>query len=110
MVQISLQSAVVCDDRGLLLLYPEHAHQGIVSLALGPAVGDLFGTVVSAPVVDQGVKGPALFILYFCAWKKDEFDGVIDGIVYPTMVGLGFVMVENFLYYGPSLKAGLRAV
>src|SRR5439155_19701914 len=45
------------------------------------------------------------FIFFF--WKKDEFDGVIDGIVYAAMVGLGFAMTENIQYYGLAVtKAG----
>jgi hypothetical protein len=40
-------------------------------------------------------------------WKKDEFDGIVDGIVYAGMVGLGFAMTENILYYGRALQGGL---
>ena len=54
--------------------------------------------MVTAPIVEETTKGLALFILFF--WKKDEFDNVIDGIVYAAMVGLGFAAVENYGYYG----------
>ena len=37
---------------------------------------------------------------------KDEFDDVIDGVVYAAMVGLGFAMTENVSYYGQALAAG----
>jgi hypothetical protein len=30
----------------------------------------------------------------------DEFDNVTDGVVYAAMVGLGFAMTENAVYYG----------
>jgi len=62
------------------------------------------GPVFSAPLVEESAKGLALLILFF--WKKDEFDDVIDGIVYAAMVGLGFAMGENILYYGRELLAG----
>jgi RsiW-degrading membrane proteinase PrsW (M82 family) len=63
--------------------------------------GETFGAVISAPIVEEIAKALILFIFYF--WKKDEFDGVIDGITYAAMVGLGFAMTENILYYGRAV-------
>ncbi|MEP6920627.1 MAG: PrsW family intramembrane metalloprotease [bacterium] len=60
--------------------------------------GQAFGAVISAPIVEETAKALILFILFFA--KKDEFDGVVDGVVYATMVGLGFAMTENIQYYG----------
>jgi protease PrsW len=59
---------------------------------------------LSAPWVEESAKGIALLALFF--WKKDEFDNVTDGIVYATMVGLGFAMTENISYYGSALANG----
>jgi RsiW-degrading membrane proteinase PrsW (M82 family) len=70
----------------------------------GAGAGQVLGGVVSAPIVEEGSKGLALFILYW--WKKDEFDGVVDGVIYAAMVGLGFAMAENFLYYGRTFAEG----
>ncbi len=64
----------------------------------------LFGAVVSAPVVEEVAKGLALLILFY--WKREEFEGVVDGVVYASMVALGFAMTENFQYYGKALAAG----
>jgi RsiW-degrading membrane proteinase PrsW (M82 family) len=67
--------------------------------------GAAFGAVISAPIVEESAKALILFIFFFL--KKDEFDGVIDGIVYAAMVGLGFAMTENIQYYGRAvLQAG----
>jgi len=67
--------------------------------------GAAFGAVISAPIVEESSKALILFIFFFL--KKDEFDGVIDGIVYAAMVGLGFAMTENIQYYGRAvLQAG----
>ena len=63
--------------------------------------GRTFGAVISAPIVEESAKALILFIFYF--WKKDEFDGVIDGIVYAAMAGLGFAMTENIQYYGNAV-------
>ncbi len=70
----------------------------------GAAAASVMGGVVSAPIVEEGAKGLALLILYW--WKKDEFDGVVDGVIYAAMVGLGFAMAENFLYYGRTFAQG----
>lgn len=69
------------------------------------SAGRTFGAVISAPIVEECAK--ALILLIFFFWKKDEFDGVIDGIVYAAMAGLGFAMTENIQYYGKAvLEAG----
>ena len=62
------------------------------------------GSVISAPFVEEIAKACALFTFFF--WKKDEFDDVIDGIVYAAMVGLGFAMTENVSYYGAAMASG----
>lgn len=69
--------------------------------------GRAFGAVISAPIVEESSKALVLFIIFF--WKKDEFDGILDGIVYAAMVGLGFAMTENIQYYGrAALDGGLE--
>jgi RsiW-degrading membrane proteinase PrsW (M82 family) len=77
-----------------------------VSLATNSMrAGRTFGAVISAPIVEEIAKALIIFIFFF--WKKDEFDGVIDGIVYAAMAGLGFAMTENIQYYGKAvMEAG----
>ncbi len=72
--------------------------------------GQTFGAVISAPIVEETFKAVILFVFFF--WMKDEFDGVIDGIMYASMVGLGFATIENILYYGRAVQgeAGLPLV
>ncbi|CAN5129983.1 hypothetical protein BH20VER2_BH20VER2_09510 [soil metagenome] len=60
--------------------------------------------VISAPIVEELAKGGALLIFFL--WKHDEFDNVLDGIIYAAMTGLGFAMTENILYYGNALATG----
>ncbi|MBA3767431.1 MAG: PrsW family intramembrane metalloprotease, partial [Acidobacteria bacterium] len=70
----------------------------------GHEVGELFSAIISAPIVEESAKALILFIIFF--WKKDEFDGILDGIVYAGMVGLGFAMTENVQYYGKAALQG----
>ncbi|MDX6558159.1 MAG: protease PrsW [Blastocatellia bacterium] len=71
-------------------------------------IGENIGAVISAPIVEESAKALILLILFL--WKSDEFDGIIDGIVYAGMVGLGFAMTENVLYYGRALQGGPDAL
>ena len=76
----------------------------IVGALANAAAGEAFAAVVSAPIVEEIGKALILFILFF--WRKDEFDGVVDGIVYASMSALGFAMTENILYYGKAALGG----
>lgn len=60
--------------------------------------------VASGAVVEELCKGAVLIGLFLRC--RHEFDGVLDGIVYAGMVGLGFAMAENIQYYGHAAFAG----
>lgn len=73
----------------------------------------LAGEVVSgslvAPIVEELAKGAALFAIYW--WKRQEFDGVLDGVVYGALVGFGFAMTENLLYFiGAYMDGGIASL
>jgi protease PrsW len=72
----------------------------------GTSAADFLGSVVLAPVVEELAKGAALLFLF--SELRDEFDGVVDGVVYAAMVGLGFAMIENVQYYGEAVAAGME--
>jgi hypothetical protein len=65
------------------------------------AFGERIGTVAAGPITEEALK--AVILLRFYVKRRDEFDGVIDGLIYAAMVGLGFACVENIDYYGRSL-------
>ena len=77
---------------------------GIVTALTDASAGEAFAAVISAPIVEETGKAFILFIFFF--WKKDEFDGVVDGVVYASMSALGFAMTENILYYGRAAAEG----
>lgn len=78
--------------------------QGVVGALTNANAGQAFAAVISAPIVEEIGKAFILFIFFF--WKKDEFDGVVDGIVYASLAALGFAMTENILYYGKAVAEG----
>ena len=58
--------------------------------------------VFVAPWVEEVSKGLAVVVILF--WRRREFDGIVDGIVYAGLAGLGFAFTENVLYLGRSLQ------
>lgn len=81
----------------LVALILNSVGQLIVGDALGTDAAELYGASISAPVVEEGAKGAVLFGLL--RFHRHEVDGVLDGIVYAALVGLGFATTENVLYY-----------
>jgi len=70
----------------------------ILTAMVGEALGEVLSTSAVAPIVEETAKGFALLILYWM--MRHEFDNVLDGIVYGSLVGIGFAMTENILYFG----------
>ncbi len=68
--------------------------QGIGGLFVG--VTEAASLAMVAPVTEELFKGAFLVLLLW--WRRAELDGVLDGIVYAGMVGIGFAFVENILY------------
>jgi RsiW-degrading membrane proteinase PrsW (M82 family) len=54
-----------------------------------------------APFVEEGFKGAAVLLVLLL--RRREFDGIVDGLVYAGMSGIGFAFVENVLYLGRTL-------
>ena len=88
----------------LIALVVNTTGQAVVGGAFGAAVGQLYGGSLSAPFVEEIAKAAVLYAIY--RWRRHEFDGVLDGIVYAGMVGLGFAFTENVLYYGRTALEG----
>ena len=59
------------------------------------------GAIVVAPIVEETCKGAAVLLVFL--YRRREFDGVVDGIVYAGMAGIGFAFTENVLYLGRAL-------
>ncbi len=76
----------------------------LLLIRFGPEPAMLLAAPVVAPLVEESAKGAALLLI---AWRlRHEFDNAVDGIVYGGLVGLGFAMTENILYFGRAYLAG----
>lgn len=56
-----------------------------------------WGPAIVAPIDEELYKGAGLVAIYLMA--RREFDGLMDGLVYGAMIGLGFQVVENVQYF-----------
>jgi RsiW-degrading membrane proteinase PrsW (M82 family) len=71
------------------------------SAVIVQAGGEASATAVFvAPVIEEVSKGAGVLLILLL--RRREFDGVVDGIVYAGMAGVGFAFVENILYLGRS--------
>ncbi|HEB65703.1 MAG TPA: PrsW family intramembrane metalloprotease [Chloroflexi bacterium] len=66
-----------------------------------------------APLVEESIKGIAVLLVYL--FFRREFDSVVDGIVYASIVALGFAATENAYYiyaygYAENGLSGLLGV
>src|SRR5438477_7172841 len=57
---------------------------------------------LNAGITEETIKGLGLLLLFFVL--RDEFDDVVDGIIYGALIGAGFAMVENFRYFALDSK------
>ena len=54
-------------------------------------------SALGAGLTEETVKGLGLLLLFFVL--REKFDNITDGIVYGALIGAGFAMVENFIYF-----------
>ena len=60
---------------------------------------------LSGPIVEEALKG--IVILFIALRKRQEFDDILDGILYGALVGIGFAMNSNIIsYLGSFLTRG----
>lgn len=74
-----------------------------IALTVGGA-GDFVNTAIEAPLIEETSKG--LFLVAIVVLRRWQVHGVLDGLVYAGLVGIGFAFVEDILYYSGSLAEG----
>ncbi|MFD0557723.1 PrsW family intramembrane metalloprotease [Stackebrandtia endophytica] len=65
---------------------------------------EFFTAIGSAPVIEELTKALAPLAIFW--FRRHQFTGILDGIVYCGMAGVGFAMVENILYLGRGFDQG----
>ena len=67
-----------------------------IDAGLIPGPGQAVATAFNAAVFEEVPKGLAVLLLFLL--MRDEFDDVVDGIVYGAAVGIGFNFMETVVY------------
>jgi RsiW-degrading membrane proteinase PrsW (M82 family) len=75
----------------------------ISSLICGQTLGNICGTVVSAPVFEEFFKLLAIVIILL--FLRTKFNSPIDGMVYAAAAGLGFKLIEDYIYIANGIAA-----
>jgi protease PrsW len=80
--------------------------QFAIEETFGAQIAEVMSVVIGAPLVEESFKGIA--VLAVLVFARDEIDSTLDGLVYGALVGVGFAMTENILYFGQAyLEGGL---
>lgn len=69
---------------------------GIYALSGSEGLADQTTATVVAPFVEEALKGLAVLIVFL--FFHNEFDSVLDGIIYAGITALGFAATENVMY------------
>jgi protease PrsW len=83
---------------------------GIYLFTSSESITDLTTGSVIAPFIEESLKGAAVLLIYWMA--RNEFDSILDGIIYAAIAALGFAATENLYYiyqYGYT-KDGLTGL
>jgi len=63
-----------------------------------------WSAAIVAPVTEELAKG--LFVVMLLWFRRNELDGILDGLVYAGLVGVGFAFTENILYLASAYIGG----
>jgi protease PrsW len=73
-----------------------------------PGTNTFTDTAITAPVVEEAGKG--LFLVVVVIFRRAQIHGLLDGLIYGALVGVGFAFVEDIVYYLSSLGSGALPV
>lgn len=78
--------------------------QSVLALTGSQEIGSVMGASLFAPLTEEVLKGLAVLLIFVFA--RDEFDSILDGIVYASVAALGFAATEDVLYYFSAFAEG----
>ena len=70
--------------------------EGVFIFTASESAADLTTGSLIAPIIEETLKGAAVLIIFWMA--HNEFDSILDGIVYAAITALGFAATENVYY------------
>lgn len=76
----------------------------LLALATNEDTSSILTAVIAAPLIEESAKG--LLVLIVLIATRKHIDGMLDGMLLGALVGLGFAMTENILYFGQAYWDG----
>lgn len=85
------------------------ANTWVTSLLIDHQVGggETLGANLIAPLVEETAKGSAVLLVFL--FRRRDFRGLVDGVVYAGFTATGFAFTENILYIGRSVLDSSQA-
>ncbi|WUX64486.1 PrsW family intramembrane metalloprotease [Streptomyces sp. NBC_01431] len=74
------------------------ATRWIATATADPSSADHLGASVIAPIVEESAKAAAVLLLFL--FRRRDFTGIVDGVVFAGFTATGFAFTENILYLG----------
>lgn len=84
-----------------------HAFRWLSGFISDPAVVELLGVGLIAPVSEEFLKGIVLLALIL--WRRRLLGGAVDLVVYAATIASGFAFTENILYFARGSSQGILA-
>lgn len=69
---------------------------GVYVITGSESAADFSTTSIAAPIIEEALKGLAVLVVFLLF--RNEFDSILDGIVYAAITAMGFAAIENVLY------------
>lgn len=69
---------------------------GIYAITGSAGAAEFGTTSIVAPIIEEALKGLAVLVVFLMF--RNEFDSVLDGVVYGAVTAMGFAAIENVLY------------
>ncbi len=69
---------------------------GVTAVTKNESFAEIANAAFFAPFIEESLKGIAILVVAFVF--RNEFDSVLDGIVYAGIVALGFAATEDLFY------------
>lgn len=91
----------------LLVWWLQNEFTAPLAVIIGDQLGLAAGRTIeriTTPLIEESVKALGLGILLYR--HREEIDAPLDGLIYGAMVGMGFGMVENIIYFSAALLYG----
>ncbi|MGC8814857.1 MAG: PrsW family intramembrane metalloprotease [bacterium] len=75
----------------------------IASFICGQDLGSICGTIISAPIFEELLKLLAIVIILL--FLRTKFNSPLDGMVYAAAAGLGFKLIEDYIYIANGIAS-----